>query len=67
MIKHVESKNKSAESNFGILKNCIMLNVSLTKTERNNKGVLPSVPQNFPTKINKTNKSWNYFFHYVWL
>ena len=35
LVKHIENKNQSARSNFAALKNCIMLNVSLIKTEQN--------------------------------
>ena len=36
LFKHIENKNESARSIFAALKNCIILNVSLTKTEQNN-------------------------------
>ena len=36
LFKHIENKSESARSIFAALKNCIMLNVSLTKTEQNN-------------------------------
>ena len=38
--------NTLKNSNFAALKNCIMLNVSLAKTEQNSRGVLSSVSQN---------------------
>ena len=34
-FKHIKNKNQSSRSSFVALKNCIMLNVSLTKTEQN--------------------------------
>ena len=34
LIKHIETENQSARSNFAALKNGIMSNVSLTKTEQ---------------------------------
>ena len=34
LIKHIETENQSARSNFAALKNRIMFNVSLTKTEQ---------------------------------
>ena len=34
-LKHIENKNLSKRSNFATLKKCIILNVSLTKTEQN--------------------------------
>ena len=33
-VNNVESENKLAESNFAAIINCIMLNISLAKTER---------------------------------
>ena len=44
--------NTLKNSNFAALKNCIMLNVSLAKTEQNNKGVLSSVSQNYSEMYN---------------
>ena len=35
LVKHIKNKNQSVRSNFATLKNCIMLNVSLTKTKQN--------------------------------
>ena len=35
LVKHIENKNLSARINFAALKNCIVLNVSLTKSEQN--------------------------------
>ena len=52
--KHMLSNylNTLKNSNFAALKNCIMLNVSLAKTEQNNKGVLSSVSQNYSEMYN---------------
>ena len=33
--KHIENNNKTARINFAALKDCIMLDVSLPKTEQN--------------------------------
>ena len=49
LVKNIENKNQSAESNFAALKNCIIPNASLTKTKQNTQGVLLSVPQNYAT------------------
>ena len=61
-LKHIDKKNKLARSNFAALKNCIMLNVSITKTEQNNYEVLSPVlsslvkfSQNY-AKMSKMNK-----------
>ena len=35
LVKNIENKNQSAESNFAVVKNCIIPNVSLTKTKQN--------------------------------
>ena len=43
------------------LKNCIMLNVSLTKTDQNTQGDLPSIPKNH-AEINEIDEAKNYFF-----
>ena len=52
LVRHIENKNQSVRSNFAALKNSIMLNVSLTKTEQNTQGVLSPAPQSY-AKINK--------------
>ena len=52
LVKYIENKNQSARGNFVALKSCVMLIVSLTKTEQNTLGVLSSVPQNY-AKMNK--------------
>ena len=33
LVKHIENKNQSVKSNFAALKNCILFNVSMTKTK----------------------------------
>ena len=47
--------NTLKNSNFAALKNCIILNVSLAKTEQNNRGVLSSVSQNY-SKMNNVSE-----------
>ena len=47
LVKHIENKNQSARRNFAALKNCTMLNVSLTKTEKNACAALSFVHQTY--------------------
>ena len=35
LVNDIENKNQSARNNFVLLKYCIMLNISLTKTKQN--------------------------------
>ena len=55
LIKHIEINSKSAASNFVPLKNCIMPNISFTKTKQNTYEVLSSIPQNY-AKMSKISK-----------
>ena len=54
-VKHIENNIQSTRSNFVALKNCVMLGVSLTKTEQDTYGVLSTFPQNY-AKMNKINE-----------
>ena len=43
LVKHIQNKNQLARSNFAALKNCIMLNFSLTKTGKSTNVCQPGI------------------------
>ena len=56
LVKHIKNKNQSVRSNFATLENCIMLNVSLTKTKQNTYQSSISIICSSKLSQNKQNK-----------